>query len=133
VILPDNTEVSAYVKSVLPSMSEASQTQRMVLQPRSVTGYPENLMAKVKIVRNIKANATILPKSCILNDEIMQNFWVMKLINDSMAVKIPVKTGILGTDSIEVISPVFNVTDRILNSGNYGLGDTVKVRSIKHD
>jgi biotin carboxyl carrier protein len=131
-ILPDNTEISAFVKSVLPSMSETSQTQRMVLQPRSATGFPENLMAKVKIARTIKNNAVILPKSCILNDEIMQNFWVMKLISDSIAVKIPVKTGIQGTDSIEVISPVFNATDRILNSGNYGLGDTVKVRMIKH-
>jgi len=130
-ILPDNRQVNALVKSVLPSMSGASQTQRMVLQPRSIVDIPENLMAKVRIVQAIKNSAVILPKSCILNDEIMKNFWVMKLISDSVAVKIPVETGINGTDSIEVVSPVFVATDRILNSGNYGLGDTAIVRIIK--
>ena len=68
---------------------------------------------------------------CILADEVMKNFWVMKLVNDSVAVKIPVETGINGTDSIEVVSPVFGATDRILTSGNYGLGDTAIVRIIK--
>jgi len=40
-------------------------------------------------------------------------------ISDSVAVKIPVETGIQGSDSIEVVSPVFAPSDRILNSGNY--------------
>lgn len=130
-ILPDNTEVIANVKSVLPSMSGASQTQRMVLKPRFARDIPENLMARVKIVRNAKNNAVILPKSCLLNDEVLKNAWVMKLINDTMAVKIPVATGIRGTDSIEIVSPVFGAADRILNSGNYGLGDTAIVRIIR--
>ena len=132
-ILPDNKEISAFVRSILPSMSGASQTQRVILQSHSVTDFPENLMAKVKIIRNVKNNAVILPKTCILNDEIMKNFWVMKLINDSIAVKIGVKPGIQGTDSIEVVSPVLGSTDRILTSGNYGLGDTALVRIIKHE
>jgi hypothetical protein len=132
-ILPENMEVNAFVKSVLPSMSGASQTQRVVLQPISAIDIPENLMAKVKIILASKNNAVILPKTCILNDEIMKNFWVMKMINDSIAVKIQVETGIQGTDSIEVVSPEFTATDRILNSGNYGLGDTAMVRIIKHE
>ena len=132
-ILPDNKEINAFVRSILPSMSGASQTQRVVLQPRSVTEIPENLMAKVKIIRTVNNNAVILPKTCILNDEIMKNFWVMKLINDSTAVKILVKPGIQRADSIEVVSPVFGSTDRILTSGNYGLGDTALVRIIRHE
>ncbi len=132
-ILPDNTEIPAFVKSLLPSMSGASQTQRMVLQPRAATGIPENLLARVKIVRKIKQNAVIFPRSCLLTDEIMEKFWVMKMINDTMAVKVPVVTGITGTDSIEVVSPVFTTTDRILTSGNYGLGDTAIVSIIRHE
>jgi hypothetical protein len=132
-VLPDNLEIKASVKSVLPSMSGASQTQRVVLQPLSALDIPENLMAKVKIIRASKNNALILPKTCILNDEIMKNFWVMKLINDTLAVKIKVETGMQGTDSIEVVSPEFAATDRILDSGNYGLGDTAIVRLIRHE
>ena len=132
-MLPGNAKVSAFIRSVLPSMSGTSQTQRVVLQPRSVTDIPENLMAKVKIVKNAKTNAVIFSKTCILNDEIMKNFWVMKLINDSVAVKIKVETGMQGTDSIEVVSPAFGSADRILTSGNYGLGDTAIVRIIKQE
>ena len=131
--LPDNSVIGARVKSVLPAMSGASQTQRMVLEPHGAVNIPENLMAKVDILRSVKDNALILPKSCLLNDEVMQHFWVMKLINDSTAVKVPVTTGIQGTDSIEVVSPLFNAADRILTSGNYGLGDTAIVRIIKHE
>ena len=132
-ILPGNQEVNASVKSVLPSMSGASQTQRVVLQPDRIRDIPENLMAKVKILQTVKQRAVIFPKSCILNDEIMKSFWVMKLINDSVAVKVPVQTGIRETDSIEVVSPVFGITDRILSSGNYGLGDTARIRIIQHE
>ena len=114
-------------------MSGASQTMQVVLQPRSLTDLPENLIAKVRIVRASKNNAVILPKSCLLNDEIMKSFWVMKLVSDTMAVKVPVITGIQGADSIEILSPALGSADRILTSGNYGLGDTAIVRIIKHE
>ncbi len=133
VVLPDHSEIDVFVRSILPSMSGASQTQRVVLQPRTARNIPENLVATVKIRKDVKLDAQILPKNCILNDEIMQNFWVMKLINDSMALKVPVRLGVRGTDSIEVVTPRFSVGDRILDSGNYGLGDTVFVRVGMHE
>jgi hypothetical protein len=57
----------------------------------------------------------------------MDNFWVMKLINDSTAVRVPVTKGISSDDIIEIVSPLFNLTDRIINSGQYGLADTAFV------
>ena len=130
-VLPYGATALVRARSVLPAMSGASQTQRIVLQPSTAMDVPENLMARVKVARTIKNNATILPKSCLLNDELMKNFWVMKMVNDSMAVKIPVAIGIQGADSIEVAMPLFGPSDRILSSGNYGLSDTSVVRVIK--
>jgi multidrug efflux pump subunit AcrA (membrane-fusion protein) len=131
--LPDHTRLTASVRSVLPSMSGASQTQRIVLQPAENLDIPENLLAKVQLIQSEKPSAVILPKSCILSDEIMKNFWVLKLINDSVAVKVLITTGITDTDSVEVISPLLKTTDRILSGGNYGLGDTTAVRIIKNN
>ena len=51
----------------------------------------------------------------------------MKLINDTTAVKVPVKTGIEKGDTVQVISPEFSANDKILSGGNYGLADTAKV------
>jgi multidrug efflux pump subunit AcrA (membrane-fusion protein) len=132
-VLPGNEQLKAMIRSVLPSMSGASQTQRVILQPHSISGLPENLIARVKIVKSVKNSAVILPKSSVLSDEVMKHFWVMKMINDTVAVKVPVGTGIINSDSIEIVDPVFGPADRFLTSGNYGLGDTVVVRIIRHE
>ena len=131
VMLPDNEKLDATIHSVLPAITGASQTQKVVLKPNNPVSLPENLIARVKIIRMLKNNVLILPKSSVLSDEVMKKFWVMKLINDTTAVKIPVATGITGADSIEIISPVFGAADRFLTSGNYGLGDTATIRIIK--
>ena len=92
---------------------------------------PENLIAKIRILKRIIPKAVLLNKSCILADEVMQHFWVMKLVSDSVAVKIPVTTGLSDGNDIEITSPVFSPSDLFLSSGNYGLGDTVKVTITK--
>jgi uncharacterized NAD(P)/FAD-binding protein YdhS len=51
----------------------------------------------------------------------------MKMINDSTAVKVPVKKGIETSDKVEILSPEFSPQDKILLNGNYGLADTAKV------
>ena len=72
----------------------------------------------------------MLPKSCVLSDEMMKEFWVMKLINDSTAIKIPVIVGNKNSERIEVLSPQFNSADKIISKGNYGLPDTAFVSII---
>lgn len=130
-LLPGGEHLKAVIHSVLPAMTGASQTQRVILEPSLAMSLPENLIARVKVLKSLKKTVVILPKSSVLSDEVMRNFWVMKLVNDTMAVKIPVVTGIAGTDSIEIVSPAFLPGERFLTSGNYGLGDTAIVRVIK--
>lgn len=130
-LLPGKERLSASIHAVLPAMTGASQTVRVILEPRLPEPIPENLMARVKIIRSLKNKVLILPKSSVLSDEIMKNFWVMKLVNDTMAVKVPVTVGITGADSVEIVSPVFLPADRIISSGNYGLGDTAVVSIIR--
>jgi hypothetical protein len=55
------------------------------------------------------------------------NFWVMKLIDSTTAVKVPVQKGIESGNRVEILSPKFSPSDMILTSGNYGLPDTAKV------
>jgi len=109
-------------------MSVNSQTQRFIVKLTEPERLPENLTCKIRIVKESVNSATSLPNSCILTDETMQQFWVMKLINDSVAVKVPVTTGISEAEYVQIISPVFNASDLFLSSGNYGLADTVYVK-----
>jgi len=132
IVLPDNTIVNGVISSNLPVMDAQSQTENYLVKPSGIEKLPENLVARVRITKNTKTNAVVLPKQAILSNEIQSEFWVMKLVNDSTAVKVPVKKGIEVADKIEILEPAFEKTDRILLTGNYGLADTALV-SIKKD
>jgi hypothetical protein len=129
--LPDGHTLNGRIFSRLPSITPGSQTQRYIIHPVETQNMPENLIAKIRILKRVIPKAILLNKSCILADEVMQHFWVMKLVSDSVAVKIPVTTGLSSGNDIEITSPVFSLSDLFLSSGNYGLGDTVKVAVTK--
>ncbi len=131
VILPDNNSINGSIQSNLPVMDMASQTQNIVVKAESNTAIPENLVATIRILKESKKQSLTLPKECILTNETQNDFWIMKLINDSTAVKIPVKKGIETKEKIEIIDPIFNTSDQIVRTGNYGLEDTARVYIIK--
>ena len=126
-LLPDGREIKGVIKTNLPSMDAASQTESFVIVPQNIVGVPENLIAKVQLVKSLKSKATVLPKSTLLSNETQSAYWVMKMINDTVAVKVLVKKGIETADKVEIIEPTFNLNERFLVSGNYGLPDTAKV------
>jgi hypothetical protein len=131
IVLPDSQRLKGIVKSRFPFMSVSSQTERYIVRLAESKNLPENLTGKVRIVRESVKSGTSLPKSCILTDETMQQFWAMKLFNDSMAVRVPVTIGITDGDYVQITQPVFNTSDLFLATGNYGLGDTVYVKVLK--
>ncbi|QKG53540.1 hypothetical protein [Hymenobacter sp. BRD67] len=86
---------------------------------------------QVRLTQTKRPNAQTLPTACVLADETLHNFWVMKLVNDSTAVKVPVVLGVQQPGQLEIKSPTFNPNDRILSVGNYGLADTAKVKLVR--
>jgi multidrug efflux pump subunit AcrA (membrane-fusion protein) len=127
ITLPDLSKHVATITTPLASMNVVEQTQILLAKPDKALALPENLLAKVQVARNNTGNQQVLPKSCVLADEVLKNFWVMKLMNDSTAVKVPVKTGNRNNQDIEILSPKFQPGDKILITGNYGLADTALV------
>ncbi|RFZ95862.1 HlyD family efflux transporter periplasmic adaptor subunit [Mucilaginibacter conchicola] len=126
--LPDGTQLNGQVASTMPSVDSLAQTQGLVIKVNSAQPLPENLVAKARLIKAAKSNAAMLPKSAVLANETLTEFWVMKIINDSTAVKILVKKGIETSAKVELLSPVFQPSDRIIETGNYGLADTAKIR-----
>ncbi|MCB0520022.1 MAG: HlyD family efflux transporter periplasmic adaptor subunit [Lewinellaceae bacterium] len=131
--LPDKTRIPGRITENLNTAAITSQTQTFLVKPLKPVALPEGLNVFVVVQTEGSAKAVALPKSAILTNETMDEFWVMKLVNDSTAVKIPVTLGLTTGESVEVKTPDFTKEDRILTEGNYGLEDTalvkVKVRS----
>lgn len=126
--LPDSTVLSAYVASALPSVDSVAQTQRYILKTNSAKNIPANLIAKVNIVKSQKINTVSLPKEAVLSNETQSEYWIMKMINDSTAVKVVVTKGLENKTSVEIVAPPLSANDTILLTGNYGLPDTAKVK-----
>jgi multidrug efflux pump subunit AcrA (membrane-fusion protein) len=131
IILPDNGQINGTITGKLPEMDMQSQTIRYVVRPVKTDRLPANLIASINIVKSTNSNALVLPKAAILGDETQTKFWVMKLINDSTAIKVDVQKGFENNDEVEITEPVFEITDRILLTGNYGLPDTARVTIIQ--
>ena len=129
-ILPDGKIIFGRIASSMPVVDSASQTQNIVLKV-SEKNLPVNLIAKVRVAKTVKAHAISLPRQSVLSDETQRDFWVMKLMDDSTAVKVPIEKGMEINDRIEILKPEFFNTDRFLLTGNYGLADTAKIKVVK--
>jgi multidrug efflux pump subunit AcrA (membrane-fusion protein) len=127
IVLPDYQVIPGKITGSLPTVDPVSQTQSYVVTAVNMLALPENLSVKIRIVKSAKEKAIVLPKQAVLSDETQTEFWVMKLINDSVAIKIPIKKGIETTGKVEIAEPTFSDSDRIILEGNYGLADTAKI------
>lgn len=125
--LPDGTNLDGHISNALPTVDAVSQTQSYVIRVNSSKQIPENLIAKVSLVKNSRSNTVSLLKSAVLSDETQTEFWIMQLIDSVTAVKVPIKKGLENGNSVEILSPALKPTDKILLTGNYGLPDTAKV------
>lgn len=131
VLLPDGTKLSGAISGTMPSVDSLAQTQRFIIKVAASKDIPEGLIAKVSLTKISHPHAQVLPKSAVLSNETEDEFWVMKMINDSTAVKVNVKKGIESSSLIEILDPLFTKTDRIIKTGNYGIADTAKVKIQK--
>ncbi len=127
VILPDNRKISGTIAGRLPEMTIETQTIRYIVKPSAADRLPANLIATVNLVKSVNEKAQVLPREAVLSNETQSEFWVMKLMNDSTAVKTGISKGFENNEEIEVTSPVFLPSDRIILTGNYGLPDTARI------
>jgi len=125
--LPGDEIIKGTITSAMPTVDATSQSQSYIVKPNETSSIPENLIAKINIEKSNKRQAMTLPKEAVLANETQTEFWIMKLINDSIVVKVPITKGIESSGKIEILDPSFSSTDRIIISGNYGLPDTASV------
>lgn len=128
VYLPDGTIIKTKVQKYMPTVDPASQTQNVILKTLQNSNIPENLIVKVRIDKTTESKTISLPKEAVLSDETQTDFWIMKVTGKDHAVKVPIKKGIESLNKVEILSPKLNPSDQILLTGNYGVGDTIKIK-----
>jgi hypothetical protein len=131
IVLPDSTFLDGYVYKIMPLINETSQTQNVLVRVRSNRQVPENLNVIVQFVGLSHSKALLIPKGALLTNEKQQEFWVMKILHDSMAVKVSVQSGIENNRLVEVFSKDISANDTVIIEGAYGLPDSTFVKIVK--
>ncbi|MEW6005259.1 MAG: HlyD family efflux transporter periplasmic adaptor subunit [Stygiobacter sp.] len=126
-IFPDGKQINGIISKSLPSVDPVSQTQTFLINFNDGKKIPANLTIEVKIPVSVIRNATVLPKSAIQSNETLSEFWIMKLLNDTTAVKTPITKGIESDSLVQIIKPNLSLSEKVIVDGAYGLPDTAKV------
>lgn len=125
--LPDGEKIQSSISKGLPVIDSASQTEQFYIRLPAKLQLPEGMNLIVRIPIKQKAFAIGLPLEAVQTNETQDEFWVMKIINDSMAIKAPVKVGSQNDSLKEIISGIL-INDKIIVKGAYGLEDSSLVK-----
>lgn len=126
--LPDGTRFPAEVQWTLATMDTASQSERVVALARTPF-LPEGLRVRAvfPVIGRTCGNSMILPEGAVQSDETLTRHWVMKLVGDSVAVRVPVEVLRRNSSDIEILSDSLTPQDGIILAGGYGLEDMAEV------
>jgi multidrug efflux pump subunit AcrA (membrane-fusion protein) len=128
VVLPDGSTVVGKILSKLPSAETKDQTQSYIIETRKLITFSENINLTVNFTGNQIHDALFVPESAVLGNEEQTSFWVMKLLNDSICVKVQVEKGIEKDSMIQILGSGLTSTDRVVFEGGYGLPDSAKIQ-----
>ena len=126
--LADRTTLTGTVYQVLPIIDETNQTQQVLIKPITSRLLPENLNLTVQFVKVKHSRSMLVPKVAVMTNETQSEFWIMKIVNDKLAVKVPIAKGIENDSVVEVLSANLRNNEMVISEGAYGLPDSSVVR-----
>jgi multidrug efflux pump subunit AcrA (membrane-fusion protein) len=89
-----------------------------------------SLFGEVSIKTGGKKNVLCVPERAILHDDEHNASSVMTVGSDSIAVRVPVTTGLRSDSLVQISSPAIIAGENVLVEGHYGLPDSTKVRIV---
>ncbi len=129
--LADHTSFEGIIYQILPTIDELSQTQMVFTKPITLKQLPENLNLVVQFIYRKHDQSILVSRQALMTNETQSEFWVMKLVNDSIAIKIPVVKGIQNDSVVEIESPDLKLHDLIICEGAYSLADSTIVTIVR--
>jgi len=133
IVLPDDSRLSATIQTPLATMTVESQVQQVTTFAK-VPFLPEGLTVNVLVDKGgdtRRSSGQLIEKKAVQSNETLTRYWLLKFINDTTVVHVPVKVGNDNQEQIEILSPVFSHHERFVLSGGYALEDSARVKITK--
>jgi len=128
VVLPDGSVVVGRISLRLPSAENNDQTQAYIIETNKAITLSENINLSVYFIGEQVRDALFVPVSAVLGNEEQTRFWVMKVLNDSLCIKVSVEKGLKKDSLIELLNSGLTGNEKIVIEGGYGLPDSASVR-----
>lgn len=129
ILLQNEDAITAKISGKLPTIDPLVQSQSFLIALPDVD-LPENLNVQVKIIYREDTTAITIPKSALQTNELLTEFWVMKVLNDSLAIKQKVEPQLKNDSFVQIKSIGLKVNDLVITQGAYQMQDSTIV-SIK--
>ncbi|MGV8812613.1 MAG: efflux RND transporter periplasmic adaptor subunit [Gelidibacter sp.] len=130
IILQNEVTIKAKITGMLPTIDPVAQSQVFLIALPD-GNLPENLNVQVRIIYKEAAQAMTIPKTALQTNELLTDYWVLKVVNDSMAIKQTVTTLLRNDSIVQVQSAGLKVNDVVITKGGYQMQDSTIVNIQK--
>ena len=127
ILIPSGQLLDAKITDRLPLIDPLTQTQVFLIK-LTKDDLPENLNVQVKIQDKQHKNVLCVPLEALQSNELLTDFWVMKVLDDTLAVKQKVIPLIKNDSLVEIASENLQANDQVVTRGSYQLQDSTSIR-----
>jgi hypothetical protein len=130
IILQNGESLHAKVTGTLPTIDPVAQSQIFLIALPDAD-LPENLNVQVKTIYKEDASAMVIPKEALQTNELLTDFWVMKVVNDTLSVKQKVVPLLRNDSLVQIKSEGLKINDLVITQGAYQMQDSTIVSTKK--
>ncbi|GLU45172.1 hypothetical protein Musp01_27960 [Muricauda sp. NBRC 101325] len=126
IILGNDRTIVTQISGSLPIIDPIPQSHIFLIAlPKEQ--LPESLNVQVRIMDRGHKGVKVLPVQAVQSNELMTDFWVMKVVQDTLAVKQRITLGLQTDAWTEVASDSLQVNDKVVTEGAYQMQDSTLI------
>jgi len=126
IILQNEKTITTKITGILPIIDPIAQSQNFLIALPD-EDLPENLNLQVRTIYKEKKNALSIPHEALQTNELLTNFWVMKVLHDTLAVKQKVIPLLHNDSLVQIQSENIKLNDKVITEGSYQMQDSTLV------
>ncbi len=127
ILIPDGSHIAATITKKLATVDAFSQSQTYLIELPN-TDLPEGLSVQVKLLDKESKDVLTIPKSALQTNELLTDYWVLKVEHDTLAVKTAVIPTLKNDTITGIISEGLKPNDQVITQGAYQMQDSTFIK-----
>jgi multidrug efflux pump subunit AcrA (membrane-fusion protein) len=124
--LQNDKIITAKISGSLPIIDAVAQSQTFLIALPN-QDLPENLNVIVKTIYREAPKSMSIPHDALQTNELMTDYWVMKIIDNKLAIKTAVSPLLRNDTLVQIKSENIKLNDWIVTEGSYQMQDSTLV------